>query len=176
MASYPNSIVSFGSKSAGQTIQPGHVNDLQDEVTAVETQLLTWTAYTPTWTNNGTANSLGDGSITGSYRKVGTQVFFRVTLTWGSTTSAGSSFWFLSVPVTAEGTFVFSGGCTGRVVDSNTGVGYAITCVTGNAGVIIPVYASVSGATVVQTVVTGSAPMTWAVGDTLHVQGWYIQA
>lgn len=45
MANYPNSIPSFTSKSAGQTIQPNHVNDLQDEVVAIGTDLLkAWTS------------------------------------------------------------------------------------------------------------------------------------
>lgn len=37
---YPGSITTFGTKNAGDTIQPAHVNDLQTEVTALETGLL----------------------------------------------------------------------------------------------------------------------------------------
>lgn len=38
-ASYPTSIASFATKSTGDTIQPGDVNGLQDEVVAMETGL-----------------------------------------------------------------------------------------------------------------------------------------
>jgi hypothetical protein len=40
-ASYPTAAKSFTTKSAGDTIQPAHINDIQDEVTAVETALVT---------------------------------------------------------------------------------------------------------------------------------------
>lgn len=39
-ASFPSSVKSFTTKLAGDTIQAAHINDLQDEVTAVETDLL----------------------------------------------------------------------------------------------------------------------------------------
>ena len=40
MASYPTAIKSFTTKATGGTIQAAHVNDLQDEVTAIETDLI----------------------------------------------------------------------------------------------------------------------------------------
>ena len=44
MASYPNAVKSFGTKNAGDTIQPAHINELQDEVAALEDGLLNGTA------------------------------------------------------------------------------------------------------------------------------------
>ena len=44
MPSYPTSVFSAASKTSGQTIQPAHVNDLQDEVTAIEGALINGTA------------------------------------------------------------------------------------------------------------------------------------
>jgi hypothetical protein len=43
-ASYPTAVKSFTVKAAGDTIQPAHVNDLQDEVAAIEGGLLNGTA------------------------------------------------------------------------------------------------------------------------------------
>jgi hypothetical protein len=40
-ASYPSSAKSFTTKSNGSTIDASHINDLQDEVSAIETDLLT---------------------------------------------------------------------------------------------------------------------------------------
>ena len=40
MASYPTAIKSFTTKATGNTIQAAHINDLQDEVTAIETDLI----------------------------------------------------------------------------------------------------------------------------------------
>lgn len=39
-ASYPTSPKSFTTKNAGDSIQAAHINDLQDEVTAVESDLI----------------------------------------------------------------------------------------------------------------------------------------
>lgn len=39
-ASYPGSAKSFTTKTNGQTIDPSHVNDLQDEVNAIEVDLI----------------------------------------------------------------------------------------------------------------------------------------
>lgn len=59
-ASYPSSVKAFTSRVAGDTIQPAHVNDLQDEVTAVETDLLkAWT--TPAYA---AGNFTGSGTMT----------------------------------------------------------------------------------------------------------------
>lgn len=40
-ASYPGTIKTFSTKASGQAIASSHINDLQDEVKAVETQLVT---------------------------------------------------------------------------------------------------------------------------------------
>lgn len=44
MASYPLAVKTFTTKNAGDTIQPADVNDLQDEVNAIEAGLLNGTA------------------------------------------------------------------------------------------------------------------------------------
>ncbi len=43
-ASFPTAVKTFTSRNAGDVIQPAHVNDLQDEVAAIETGYLTGTA------------------------------------------------------------------------------------------------------------------------------------
>lgn len=60
MPSYPGSIFAPASRSNGQTIDASHVNDLQDEVVAVETGLLNGTARLNS--SNSTAANL---SVTG---------------------------------------------------------------------------------------------------------------
>src|SRR5574342_565247 len=39
-ASFPSAVKSFTTKSSGDTIQATHINDLQDEVTAIENNLI----------------------------------------------------------------------------------------------------------------------------------------
>lgn len=103
MASYPTSVFSPTTKTAGQTIQPAHINDAQAEITALETDLLTWTSYTPTWGNTGTANTLGNGDLQGKWKRVGDQITVYVALTWGTTTASGSGAWTFLLPVTGAG-------------------------------------------------------------------------
>lgn len=61
MASYPDSVKSFVTRSAGQTIAAAHVNDLQDEVNAMESGLLNGTA--PLNSSNSTMAAL---NVTGN--------------------------------------------------------------------------------------------------------------
>jgi hypothetical protein len=44
LAQYPGAVKTFTTKNAGDTIQPSHLNDLQDEVNAIEDGLLNGTA------------------------------------------------------------------------------------------------------------------------------------
>lgn len=67
MASYPGSVKTFSNRSAGQTIEPSHVNDLQDEVNAIEAGLLNGTA--PLNSSNSTVVALsvsGASTFTGA--------------------------------------------------------------------------------------------------------------
>jgi hypothetical protein len=71
-ASYPTNIKGFTTKSAGDTIQPAHINDLQDEVMAVEAGLLS--GASPITTSNATMAAIsatglqitGNSTITGT--------------------------------------------------------------------------------------------------------------
>jgi hypothetical protein len=60
MASYPNAVKAFTTKNAGDTIQPADVNDVQDEVAAIETGLLNGTAPL-----NSSHSTLASLSVTG---------------------------------------------------------------------------------------------------------------
>lgn len=66
-ASYPGAVKSFTSRNAGDVIQPAHVNDLQDEVNAIEAGLLNGTA--PLNSSNSTVANLsvsGNSTIAGA--------------------------------------------------------------------------------------------------------------
>ncbi len=60
-ASYPSAVKAFATRAAGQTIDPSHVNELQDEVTAIEAGITQGTA--PVTSSRITATAL---NITGS--------------------------------------------------------------------------------------------------------------
>ena len=72
-ASYPVAPKTFAVKAAGDTIQPAHINDLQDEVAAIEGGLLNGTA--PLNSSNSTLANLsvpGGSTLTGDVTMPGT--------------------------------------------------------------------------------------------------------
>lgn len=62
-----------------------------------------WTPYTPSWSTSGTAPTLGNGSLSGSYIQVGKFVAFFATLVIGTSTSIGTGTLNLGVPVASAG-------------------------------------------------------------------------
>lgn len=88
-ASYPGSIKIFSTKESGQAIASNHINDLQNEVVAVETQLGTnagtWQDWTPTvtWeTSDGSTTDPTSVTITSArYTTVGKLVTLYLNLT-----------------------------------------------------------------------------------------------
>ena len=95
-AEFPTAAKSFSTKSAGDTIQPAHVNDAQDEIAAIEGWLLTGgTAgtWTPALNFGGGTTGLTYSARTGTYRKIGRVVLveFEITLSAkGSSTGAAT--------------------------------------------------------------------------------------
>jgi len=63
MASYPSSVKSFGAKSTGDVIQAQHVNDLQDEVAAIETDLLDGNVFATKIATGINASALSTGTV-----------------------------------------------------------------------------------------------------------------
>jgi hypothetical protein len=63
------------------------------------------TSYTPTWgVLSGSAPSLGNGTLSGVYFRLGALLHIGISLTWGSTTSAaGTGIWTFSTPVNFTG-------------------------------------------------------------------------
>src|SRR5262245_26789338 len=119
--------------TAGETVTAAMLNThLRDNLNAIVTPA----SFTPTWGNTGTANSLGKGSISGSYITAGKLVIFRILLTWGSTTSSGSGNWTFTLPATAES---FGGRmASAESFDSSAGQTYAGTTVNSTTAVIAP--------------------------------------
>lgn len=60
-----------------------------------------WTSFTPTWTSNGTAPALGNGTLTGRSMKFGRTVVCHINLTTGSTTTYGTGDYSWSIPFTS---------------------------------------------------------------------------
>lgn len=163
-ASYPSAIKSFTTKNAGDTIQPGHINDLQDEVVAVETDLLqSLTTFVPSWSNL----SAGNASVNaGRYWKIGKLVIVWIDLVWGNTTSISGSV-SVGLPVNAAVAQNHVVG-HGEALDAGTaryGLSVRLTAATAAA------IAADNGTSLVA--VTSTAPFTWTTSDELRLVFMY---
>lgn len=136
-------------------------NDINDRAT---------TSYSPTWGNTGTANTLGNGTLSGFYWRLGKYVFFRVALTWGGTTASGSADWTFTLPVTAD-SFGVAGGVHAIASDVSASQFYPISAINVSS-TTFKVMTTASPMVAVGT----AAPFTWASGDALNIVGWFIAA
>lgn len=59
-----------------------------------------WSTFVPTWTASITNPTLGNGSLTSRWCRIGRMIFWNGQLTLGSTSNGGTGVWYLSVPVT----------------------------------------------------------------------------
>ncbi|MGW6703618.1 hypothetical protein ACWGDE_01810 [Streptomyces sp. NPDC054956] len=60
-----------------------------------------WSAYTPTWTASTTNPTLGNGTLTTRWARVGRMVTWVGTVDLGSTSNGGTGVWQMSLPVAA---------------------------------------------------------------------------
>lgn len=118
--------------------------------------------YVPTWTSGGSAPSLGNGSINGSYIKIGQFCWVSVVLIGGTTTTWGnnSNAWTISLPFTAGGISAFGMGIANDTGTAN----YPCIAAVASGGTTVTF-------TKTSTVVTGNftsdEPFTWGTGDNL---------
>ncbi len=121
-----------------------------------------WTSYTPTLTNW----TLGNGTLTGTYRKAGKTVWGSIYYTVGSTDTKSGNL-VISRPVTAlSGTAGEPCGGMAELFDTS-GSAREFYVVARNSTTNFRFY-SVSG-----TIATATAPWTWATGDTLQASFFY---
>lgn len=164
MASYPTTVKTYSALSSGKGLPYDVVQSYQDEITAIETDLLAaWSSFTPTWTNL----TVGNGTSTGKYKKIGKIVWFKIDLVWGSTTSISSSV-SASFPVTAQtgGSYTVA---HGESIDASTGDSFSLMgrLASGSA------FAVLTDNGTKNVAVTATVPFTWTTSDELHITGFY---
>lgn len=134
-----------------------------DELTALSDD---WAVWVPVWSTSGTAPSVGDGTLTGRYKQIGKTVHYNMTLTWGTTTSAGTGTWSFTTPIDVQ---------TARLplptmaIDVSAALGYPCVARTTTASPnILAIYTSTPA------VIAGSTvPFVWANTDQLIINGTY---
>lgn len=119
-----------------------------------------WLPYTPTWT----PGTLGNGTLTGAYMKVGRTVHFRIHLTWGSTTTAPAGVFIFTLP-TAAVAVTWVGGA--RIIDASPSAQYYRHAFV-NSGNQIALAAEAAS-----TFVQATVPITFATSDQILISGTY---
>lgn len=145
----------------------------------------TLTAYTPSWTGAGSNPAIGNGTLTGQWSPAAGIVYFTVYIAGGSTTTAGSGLYSVSLPVAAKtvsgggpvGSYsgildhsgVASGNTAGSILSGQSSVGSSFSPAQG----YIPVSVGTSG------VVQWSASSPFAISGanfTFQMSGWYFSS
>lgn len=142
----------------------------QDIDTAVGTGLLTWTNYTPTFTNL----TVGNATINFSYSQLGKTVNVRGYLTFGTTTSV-SGLISISLPVNTATTI--GGPVIGHARYNDTGTAsYSGIASVASASTVACTIANVAATypTIINT--SATIPHTWANLDVLMINLTYVAA
>ncbi len=138
----------------------GVTSAIQTQINAKLTEALTWTTYTPTWTATGGTPSIGNGTLTGKYIRIGKLLHFKIELTFGSTTSVGTTtVWELGTPVSVVAD---NSPMPIWILDSGTAEHLGV--------------ANAIATTYVRPMVAGNylsynSPFTWTTSDRLRIQG-----
>jgi len=175
-----------GNMTVGGTTNAGYKLDVQgttriqsnltvssDIIVGTDNITNAWIAYTPIWSSQGgTQPNLGDGTITGFYKKIGKTVFVRVKLNFGVTTTGGTGAWLFSLPVNAASQDGIQFPCS--MLDNGFAwyqgiVNGTYSGFTDKSAIIAQ---SPGGANSSQGV-SGAFPFGWGNGDSLQFNGSY---
>jgi hypothetical protein len=131
----------------------GTANDIDNNI------FLENKTYTPAWTGSSSNPSIGNGSITGNYSRLGRFVFATIELVIGSTTTLGSGFWFFGLPTTSSGLSHQGSAVSTDLPGGTAYVGAATTNYANNYCLITTSAGNV----------TPTTPFTWGAGDIIRL-------
>lgn len=131
-----------------------------------------WTAYTPSWTGSGTNPAIGNGTLAGRYARIGRMVFFTVDITAGSTTTFGTGFYRVSLPVTATASIPTQLGFGGFYLEDNGVQGYYGIMRLQSTSTVEFLIPSATADTR-PTLWGQTSPFTFGNGDKIRISGWF---
>jgi hypothetical protein len=128
-----------------------------------------WTAYTPTL--GGTGWAIGAGVVTAAYCQIGKTVHFRIAITFGSGSTAGTGTFNLTLPTTPLASTSAYLPFPLTVADNSTGNIYQGHAVWSSGNTI---WGYVPGTNGLNVNITNSVPFgAWAGSDRITVHGTY---
>jgi hypothetical protein len=124
-----------------------------------------WTSFTPNLTNM----TLGNGTATGIYQRVGNTVFVYFHFVLGSTSTVSSSP-FITLPVGSTNMIRFSGSCT--YLDSGVQLSGGTIELAGS-NCFFQVYVTSGTYRNPANNLSATVPMTWTTNDAMTAYFWY---
>lgn len=118
-------------------------------------------SYTVTWTGFVSNPVIGNGTLTGSYVLKSTELLVTINITMGGTTTFGSGFWEVSVPVAPSGNTTVGSGLAVDIDGLNVPLATSFTLV-GASGIFATDTALFNN-------IDATHPFTWASTDILRV-------
>ncbi len=149
----------------GEVVTAAHLNnEVRDALTNLQAE---WGTWTPTLTGF----TVGNGSQTARFRRVGPTIEFRYTLVAGNTSSFTGTF-SISLPVTPAGDYLTNQALNGSVglYDNSAGGASRMggTVLYAGSGAVIAIADDINPATV-----TNTNPWPWATSDILSITATY---
>ena len=147
----------------GETVTAAIQNlHVRDNLNDLRLSWAAWTSYTPTLTGF----TLGNGTITGASLTIGKTVLWRVSLTFGTTTTAASASPTFTLPAT--GLAASNLPVNALFYDLSTTTYYQAV---GRQNSTTTVALAIPGASGVFTTPTTTTPFTWTTGDVILASG-----
>ena len=124
-----------------------------------------WTAYTPIWTGASTNPVIGNGTITGYWRRIGDSIEIMIELLPGSSTTFGSGAWGFSLPpgLTIDLTKTTSSNILGAMQVNPGALTYVLEVRVGSVANTLGAYTS-SGW------LSSMVPATWGTASSLDLR------
>lgn len=161
--------------AAGQRLTAATLQQLSTQIDSLTNP--GWTSYNPTWAASGTAPAIGNGTLTGRYRRSTSSdlVYVEIRQTWGTTTTDGTGTWNWTLPVTASASAVSTIGA-GQVTNSGD-LSQPIASVIATTTLIVGIAGPWPNApTTINSrggQLSATAPFVMATADSLQLMCWY---
>lgn len=129
-----------------------------------------WTTYNPSW-----SGTIGNGTATAAWMRVGRTVHYRIKILWGSTTTHAAATQFVALPFVCHADYPdysVMGQSTCLDAAVNVWIGGAYLNASSTSQLAIGAGVAVTGAATAGTV-TNLVPMTWGTSDKLNIIGTY---
>lgn len=152
----------FEVSTAAQWLAPQRSTTLQDLWSP-------WQPYDCEWRATVTNPTLGNGTLTASFRRLGTSVDVQITLVIGTTSAGGAGAWAFILPPNVAPKTITGGYATGKAMLLNAGVAaYDGGCYVASADTTLYITDGNSPWANV-TADAGGVPFAWGAGDSINV-------